>query len=57
VPALPHIRFDRALQSAEAATIRPDAFFDHVYDRPTARMERQRRELLESVNDAEGRDS
>ncbi len=40
-------RFDRALQAAEAATVRPDAFFDHVYDRPTPRMERQRRELLE----------
>ena len=46
-------RFDRALQSAEAATLRPDAFFDHVYDRPTARMERQRRELLDSVNASE----
>jgi pyruvate dehydrogenase E1 component alpha subunit len=43
-------RFDRALQSAEAATVRPDAFFDHVYDRPTARMERQRRELLEGLS-------
>ncbi|HEX2463181.1 MAG TPA: thiamine pyrophosphate-dependent enzyme [Thermoanaerobaculia bacterium] len=43
-------RFDRALQAAEAATVRPDAFFDHVYDRPTARMERQRRELLEALS-------
>jgi TPP-dependent pyruvate/acetoin dehydrogenase alpha subunit len=51
-------RFDRALEAAEAATIRSDAFFDHVYDRPTARMERQRRELLESVsaNEREGRE-
>ena len=46
-------RFDRAFQSAEAVTLRPDAFFDHVYDRPTARMERQRRELLDSVNASE----
>ena len=50
-------RFDRALQAAEAAKIEPDAFFDHVYDRPTARMERQRRELLQSVQrDREGRE-
>jgi pyruvate dehydrogenase E1 component subunit alpha len=43
-------RFDRALAAAEAATVRPDAFFDHVYERPTPRMERQRRELLESLD-------
>jgi pyruvate dehydrogenase E1 component alpha subunit len=42
-------RFDRALQAAEAATVRPDAFFDHVYAQPTARMERQRRELLAAL--------
>jgi pyruvate dehydrogenase E1 component alpha subunit len=42
-------RFDRALQIAEAATVRPDAFFDHVYERPTTRMERQRRELLDEL--------
>lgn len=48
-------RFDRALEVAEAATIRPDAFFDHVYERPTSRMERQRRELLDGLADsAEG---
>jgi pyruvate dehydrogenase E1 component alpha subunit len=43
-------RFDRALAAAEAAVVRPDAFFDHVYQQPTARMERQRRELLESLD-------
>jgi pyruvate dehydrogenase E1 component alpha subunit len=42
-------RFDRALEAAEAATIRPDAFFDHVYERPTPRMERQRAELLDGL--------
>jgi pyruvate dehydrogenase E1 component alpha subunit len=44
-------RFDRALAAAEAATVRPDAFFDHVYERPTARMERQRRELLDGLRE------
>jgi pyruvate dehydrogenase E1 component alpha subunit len=43
--------FDRALAVAEGAAIRPDAFFDHVYDRPTARMERQRRELLDGLGE------
>jgi len=42
-------RFDRALAAAEAERIRPDAFFDHVFARPTARMERQRRELLDGL--------
>jgi len=44
-------RFDRALASAEAVTVRPDAFFDHVYEQPTARMERQRAELLDGLRD------
>jgi pyruvate dehydrogenase E1 component alpha subunit len=47
-------RFDRALEIAEAATVRPDAFFDHVYERPTARMERQRRELLDALGAGPG---
>jgi pyruvate dehydrogenase E1 component alpha subunit len=47
-------RFDRALAVAEAAAVRPDAFFDHVYARPTARMERQRRELLAALGHAGG---
>jgi pyruvate dehydrogenase E1 component alpha subunit len=49
-------RFDRALAAAEAVTVRPDSFFDHVFERPTPRLERQRRELLESLGgDAEAR--
>ena len=42
-------RFDLALERAEAATVEPDAFFDHVYATPTRRMERQRRRMGESV--------
>jgi pyruvate dehydrogenase E1 component alpha subunit len=36
---------DSAWDKAEAARVAPDAFFDHVYSRPTPRMERQRAEL------------
>lgn len=36
---------DRAWAAAEATPVEPDAFFDHVYSRPTPRMERQRAEL------------
>jgi pyruvate dehydrogenase E1 component alpha subunit len=42
-------RFDLALERAEAATVEPDAFFDHVYASPTPRMERQRRRLREGA--------
>jgi pyruvate dehydrogenase E1 component alpha subunit len=47
-------RFDRALAAAEAGTVRPDAFFDHVYAKATARMERQRSELLAALDRAGG---
>ena len=36
---------DAAWDRAEAATVSPDAFFDHVYAEPTPRMETQRAEL------------
>ncbi len=36
---------DAAWEAAEAATVAPDAFFDHVYATPTPRMEQQRAEL------------
>ena len=36
---------DAAWDAAEAATIPPDAFFDHVYAEPTPRMVTQRAEL------------
>jgi pyruvate dehydrogenase E1 component alpha subunit len=36
---------DAAWDKAEAATVDPAAFFDHVYATPTPRMERQREEL------------
>jgi pyruvate dehydrogenase E1 component alpha subunit len=36
---------DAAWDRAEAMTVAPDHFFDHVYDRPTPRMETQRSEL------------
>ena len=42
-------RFDRALAAAEAVRIAPDSFFEHVYAHPTARMERQRRRLLDAL--------
>jgi TPP-dependent pyruvate/acetoin dehydrogenase alpha subunit len=40
---------DAAWERAEAATVAPDAFFDHVYSSPTPRMERQRDELRERL--------
>jgi pyruvate dehydrogenase E1 component alpha subunit len=43
-------RFDVALEQAEAATVEPDAFFDHVYASPTLRLERQRRRLREGMS-------
>ncbi|MEE2778623.1 MAG: thiamine pyrophosphate-dependent enzyme [Acidobacteriota bacterium] len=39
-------RMDRLVAAAEAHAPSPDAFFDHVYETPTPRMEKQRRELL-----------
>jgi pyruvate dehydrogenase E1 component alpha subunit len=36
---------DAAWEKAEAATVSPDAFFDHVYAQPTPRMRRQRTEM------------
>jgi TPP-dependent pyruvate/acetoin dehydrogenase alpha subunit len=42
-------RMDRALEAAEAHSISPDAFFDHLYSEPTPRMERQRAQLLEAL--------
>ncbi len=36
---------DAAWEQAEATTVSPDAFFDHVYSTPTPRMEHQRAEL------------
>ncbi|HVW32597.1 MAG TPA: thiamine pyrophosphate-dependent enzyme [Acidimicrobiia bacterium] len=36
---------DAAWETAEATTVAPDAFFDHVYATPTPRMAAQRREL------------
>jgi pyruvate dehydrogenase E1 component alpha subunit len=36
---------DAAWDAAEAATVAPDAFFDHVYAEPTPRMVTQRAEL------------
>jgi TPP-dependent pyruvate/acetoin dehydrogenase alpha subunit len=36
---------DAAWDRAEATPVAPDAFFDHVYSRPTPRMERQRAQL------------
>lgn len=44
-------RFDRALAAAEAVAIEPDSLFEHVYASPTARMERQRRQLLDGLGD------
>jgi pyruvate dehydrogenase E1 component alpha subunit len=43
-------RFDLALERAEAATVEPDAFFDHVYAAPTPRMERQRQRMHGSAS-------
>lgn len=38
-------RLDRAIERAETTALAPDAFFDHLYATPTARMQRQREEL------------
>ncbi len=40
---------DRAIAEAEAVKIRAEALFDHLYERPTPRMEGQRRRLLEEL--------
>jgi pyruvate dehydrogenase E1 component alpha subunit len=40
---------DAAWDKAEAATVDPTAFFDHVYATPTPRMQRQRAELNERL--------
>jgi TPP-dependent pyruvate/acetoin dehydrogenase alpha subunit len=48
---------DAAWEKAEAATVAPDGFFDHVYSTPTPRMDRQRAELRARLGlepDAEG---
>jgi len=42
-------RFDLALERAEAVSLKTDAFFDHVFATPTARMERQRRRIHEGA--------
>lgn len=39
-------RMELAVQRAENTPAPPDAFFDHVYSEPTARMNRQRAEFL-----------
>lgn len=45
---------DAAWERAEAATVAPDAFFDHVYATPTPRMERQRAELRDRLAGSDG---
>ncbi|MGH9285797.1 MAG: hypothetical protein ACRD0M_09015, partial [Acidimicrobiales bacterium] len=42
---------DAAWDKAEAATVDPGAFFDHVYATPTPRMERQRAEFRQRLDD------
>lgn len=39
-------RVDAAVAAAESVEIGPEALFDHVFERRTARLERQRRRLL-----------
>lgn len=36
-------RMERSVQAGEAQPVAPDGFFDHVYARPTDRLERQRK--------------
>jgi pyruvate dehydrogenase E1 component alpha subunit len=43
--ALAAAEIDAAWDRAEAMTVSPDAFFDHVYAEPTPRMVTQRAEL------------
>ncbi len=45
---------DAAWDKAEAATVDPGAFFEHVYATPTPRMERQRAEFRQRLADSEG---
>jgi pyruvate dehydrogenase E1 component alpha subunit len=42
-------RMDGWVAEAEAREVPPEAMFDHLYERPTARMQRQRRELLANL--------
>jgi pyruvate dehydrogenase E1 component alpha subunit len=42
---------DAAWERAEATSVAPDAFFDHVYATPTPRMERQRAELRARIEE------
>jgi pyruvate dehydrogenase E1 component alpha subunit len=44
---------DAAWAAAETTPVSPDAFFDHVYARPTPRMERQRAELRARLEQGE----
>ena len=44
-------RMDRMIAAAEAVVIEPDVIFEHVYERPTPRLERQRAELLEGLSE------
>lgn len=39
-------RFDLAWDRAQQTPLKPDGFFDNVYESPTPRMERQRAEML-----------
>ena len=38
-------RMNRAVEAAEAVSVEPDAFFEHVFSTPTPRMQRQRAAL------------
>ena len=40
---------DAAWDAAEASTVSPDHFFDHVYAEPTPRMKVQRAELRDRL--------
>jgi len=49
VEAAAGAEIDAAWERAEAMTVPPDAFFDHVYAEPTPRMRVQRAELRRSL--------
>ncbi len=46
VTARADARMEAAVQAGEARPVEPDAFFDHVFDTPTPRMQRQRAAFL-----------